>query len=222
MGRLEKFDDFTQSEKAQFQRVCRKLLKTTFIVREKNEEHRKDCNFIKRNSEILSEYFNIIGYDVIYDINAGVARLINLASAGEDGSIQSNRKKLKLWESVVLSALWLLYEDRMVNGSLTKSVIIQKSELDSQLEKFGARNKIDKGKMTAILDLLEKFNLIEVIGKVGESDCRIKLFTSMQFCLSESEFRKIAETTAQKMDFSKKNTADDSGFSASEEGESDE
>lgn len=222
MGRLEKLDDFTQGEKAQFQRVCRKLLKTTFIVREKSEEHKKDFNFIKKNSEVLSEYFNIIGYDVIYDINAGVARLINLASAGEDGSIQSNRKRLNLWESVVLSALWLLYEDRMVNGSLTKSVIIQKSELDSQLEKFGARNKIDKGKMTAILDLFEKFNLIEVIGKVGETDCRIKLFTSMQFCLSESEFRKLAETTAQKMDFSKKNTADDSGFSVNEEGEGDE
>lgn len=222
MHRLEKLDDFTQSETAQFQRICRKLLKMTFIVREKNEEHRKDFNFIKSNSEIFSEYFNIIGYDVIYDTDAGVARLINLASAGEEGSIQSNRKRLRLWESVVLSALWLLYEEKMINGSLTKAVIIQKSDLDFQLEKFGAKNKVDKGKMISILDLLEDFNLIEIIGKVGESDCQIRLFTSMQFCLSESEFRKIAETTAMKMKFSKKSIDEDTGFSLSEDGESDE
>lgn len=222
MCRLKKLDDFTQSETAQFQRICRKLLKMTFIVREKNEEHRKDFNFIKSSCEIFSEYFNIIGYDVIYDVNAGVARLINLASAGEEGIIQSNRKRLKLWESVVLSALWLLYEEKMVNGSLTKAVIIQKSELDFQLEKLGAKNRIDKGKMTAILGLLEDFNLIEVVGKIGESDCQIRLFTSMQFCLSESEFRKVAETTAQKMNFSKKNTDENNSFSLSEDGESDE
>lgn len=222
MGRLEGLDDFTQNEMAQFQKICRKLLKMTFIVREKNEDHKKDFNFIKSNSEIFSEYFKIIGYDVIYDTDAGVARLINLASAGEEGSIQSNRKRLRLWESVVLSALWLLYEDRIVNGSLTKSVIIQKAELDFQLEKLGAKNKIDKGKMISILDLLEDFNLIEVIGEVGEPDCRIRLLTSMQFCLSESEFRRLAETTALKMRSSKKSTDEDVGFSLGEDGENDE
>ena len=221
MSRLEKLDDFTQSEKAQFQKICRKLLKMTFIVREKNEEHRKDFNFIKNNIEVFSEYFNIIGYDVIYDTDAGVARLINLASAGEDGSIQSNRKKLRLWESIVLSALWLLYEDRMVNGSLTKSVIIQKEELDFQLEKLGAKNKVDKRKMTDILKLLEDFNLIEIIGEVGELDCQIRLLTSMQFCLSDSEFRNLAEATALKMRNSKKNT-DDVGLSINGDDDSDE
>ena len=221
MSRLEKLDDFTQSEKTQFQKICRKLLKMTFIVREKNEDHRKDFNFIKNNSEVFSEYFNIIGYDVIYDTDAGVARLINLASAGEGGGIQSNRKTFKLWESVVLSALWLLYEDRMVNGSLTKSVIIQKEELDFQLEKFGVKNKVDKGKMENILKLLEKFNLIEIIGVVGELDCQIRLLTSMQFCLSESEFRHLAEATAFKMKNSKKNT-DDVGFSINGDDDSNE
>lgn len=67
----------------------------------------------------------------------------------------------------MLSALWLLYEDRIINGSLTRSVIIQKAELDFQLEKLGAKNIVDKGKMISILDLLEDFNLIEILGEVG-------------------------------------------------------
>lgn len=43
----------------------------------------------------------------------------------------------------------------------------------------------------------------------------------MQFCLSESEFRRLAETTALKMRFSKKNT-DDTGYSVGKDDQNDE
>ena len=155
MSRLERLDDFTSTEAASFQKICRKLLKMTFIVREKNDEHRKDFNFIKNNQQTFSEYFRIIGYDVMCDSEVGVAQLVNLASAGEDGNIQSNRKRLRLAESIVLAALWLKYEELIVSRSLTKAVIINKSELDFQLEKVGAKNKIDKRTMTDILKLFE-------------------------------------------------------------------
>ena len=60
MSRLERLDDFTSTEAASFQKICRKLLKMTFIVREKNDEHRRDFNFIKNNQQTFSEYFRII------------------------------------------------------------------------------------------------------------------------------------------------------------------
>lgn len=221
MGRLEKLDDFTSTETASFQKICRKLLKMTFIVREKNDEHRRDFNFIKNNHQTFSEYFKIIGYDVMCDSETGVAKLVNLASAGEDGSIQSNRKRLRLAESIVLAALWLKYEELIVSGSLTKAVIINKSELDFQLEKVGAKNKIDKRTMTDILKLFEAYNLIEVIGTVGEPDCRIRMFTSMQFSLSESQFKQLAESTAKRMT-EKSRGADSEGYGVGEDGEEDE
>ncbi|MCR5166245.1 MAG: DUF4194 domain-containing protein [Oscillospiraceae bacterium] len=218
MSRLAQLDDLTSSETASFQKICRKLLKMTFIVREKNEEHRKDFNFIKKYQPVFSEYFRIIGYDVMCDPESGVAQLVNLASAGEDGSIQSNRKKLRLSESIVLAALWLKYEEAMVNGSLTRSIIISKAELDYQLEKVGAKNKIDKTSMREILKLFESYNLIEVIGEVGEPDCQIRLYTSMQFSLSESQFRDLAETTAQRMREKSRNAPQD-GYSVDEDGQ---
>ena len=221
MSRLERLDDFTSTETASFQKICRKLLKMTFIVREKNDEHRRDFNFIKNNQQTFSEYFRIIGYDVMCDSETGVAQLVNLASAGEDGSIQSNRKRLRLAESIVLAALWLKYEELIVSGSLTKAVIINKSELDFQLEKVGAKNKIDKRTMTDILKLFEAYNLIEVIGTVGEPDCRIRMFTSMQFSLSESQFKQLAESTAKRMTEKSRN-ADSDGYGIGEEGEEDE
>ena len=222
MERLSQLDNMTQSDIAQFQRVCRKLLKMTFIVREKNEEHRKDYNFIKNNSKLFTEYLNIIGYDVKYDIDSGVARLINLASAGEEGSIQSNRKRLKLYDSIVLSALWLIYEERMIKGDLKKSIIIQKADLDNQLERLGAKNRIDKGKMKAILEMFRDYNLLEIIGEIGEPDCELKLYSSMQFCLSEQAFKHLAESTAAKIRITPKISDDESGFVLDEEGEANE
>ena len=221
MSRLVQLDDFTSTEVASFQKICRKLLKMTFIVREKNDEHRKDFNFIKKNLSVFSEYFRIIGYDVMCDPESGVAQLVNLASAGEDGSIQSNRKRLKLSESIVLAALWLKYEESMINGSLTRAIIISKSDLDYQLEKVGAKNKIDKTTMKEILKLFESYKLIEVIVEVGEPDCKIRLYTSMQFSLSESQFRDLAETTAQRM-LEKGRSAAQDGYSLGEDGEEDE
>ena len=222
MERLSQLDNMTQSDIAQFQRVCRKLLKMTFIVREKNEEHRKDYNFIKNNSKLFTEYLNIIGYDVKYDIDSGVARLINLASAGEEGSIQSNRKRLKLYDSIVLSALWLIYEERMIKGDLKKSIIIQKADLDNQLERLGAKNRIDKGKMKAILEMFRDYNLLEIIGEIGEPDCELKLYSSMQFCLSKQAFKQLAESTAAKIRITPKISDDESGFVLDEEGEANE
>lgn len=222
MNKMDLFENLTQTEIACFQRICRKLLKSTFIVKEKNEEHRKDYVFVKNHTDVFSEYFKMIGYDVICDTNSCVVRLINLASAGEEGRIQSNRKRFKLAESIVLCALWLKYEEMLVNGGLTQAVIIQKSDLDFQLEKMGAKNKIDKKVMIGILDQLEAFNLIEVIGQVGEPDCRIRLYTSMQFCLSEQSFKQMAETSAENMQL--KNDADVkvTGINYSEDGEEDE
>ena len=221
MGRLEQLDELTASETSSFQKICRKLLKMTFIVREKNDEHRRDFNFIKKYHQTFSEYFRLIGYDIMCDIETGVAQLVNLASSGEDGSIQSNRKRLRLSESIVLAALWLKYEELIVNGSLTKAVVINKSELDFQLEKVGAKNKIDKRQMTEILKLFETYNLIEVIGEVGEPDCRIRMFTSMQFSLSDSQFRQLAESTAKRMNETVRG-ADAEGYGVKEDGEEDE
>lgn len=216
------FDNLTQAEIAYFQRICRKLLKTTFIVKEKNEEQRKDFVFVKHYTEKFSNYFQMIGYDVICDTDSGVVRLINLASAGEEGRIQSNRKRFKLAESIVLCALWLKYEEMLVNGGLTQAVVIQKSDLDFQLEKMGAKNKIDKKVMIGVLDQLEAFNLIEVIGQVGEPDCRIRLYTSMQFCLSEQAFKQMVENAAENMQIKNDVDVNVTGYNYSEDGEDDE
>ena len=53
--------------------------------------------------------------------------------------------------------------------------------------------------MYNILNLFSKYNLIEVNGKIGDPDCMIRLYASLQFALDSEEFRKFAEVTEKRM-----------------------
>ena len=53
--------------------------------------------------------------------------------------------------------------------------------------------------MTGILTLFSRFNLIEVNGKIGEKDCLVRLYPSLQFALESEEFGRFAELTRRRM-----------------------
>ena len=67
-------EEYTSSERETFQRACRRLLKQTFIVRDRNEESRKLYFFISKNPAPLSEYFQLIGFDIVVDRHNGHCR----------------------------------------------------------------------------------------------------------------------------------------------------
>jgi len=193
------WDAYTASERDLFQRTCRKLLKTTFIVRDKNEESRKAYFFVAKLPEPFSLYLGFIGFDVLVDRDNGVIMLRNCADAGEYGRLQANRLALRKYQSVVLCCLWTMYADRIKAGSLAQNITVALTELNFELEKFGARDLIDKKPLAESLALFEKFNLVEVNGKVGEDDCRIRLWPSLMFALDSEEFRRFVETAGKRM-----------------------
>lgn len=199
MGIEEYWEDYTSSEKDLFQRSCRRLLKTTFIVRDKDEENKKAYYFISKRPEPFSIYFGYIGFDIVVDRENGVVMLRNCGEAGESGRLQSNRLPLKKVESVVLCCLWTLYADRMRSGSLSAAILISVTELQFELEKYGVRDQIDKSTMERILILFSRFNLVDVIGKIGDADCLIRLYASLQFALDSEEFQRFADATQKRM-----------------------
>lgn len=89
------WSDYTSAEKDLFQKSCRRLLKSTFIVRDKDEENKKAYYFISKKPEPFSIYFGYIGFDILIDRDNGVIMLKNCADMGENGKIQSNRRALK-------------------------------------------------------------------------------------------------------------------------------
>ncbi len=196
----EYWSDYTSAEKDLFQKSCRRLLKSTFIVRDKDDENKKSYYFISKKPEPFSAYFAYIGFDIIVDRNNGVIMLRNCADLGESGKIQSNRIGLKKIESVVLCCLWTLYADRIRSGSLSQSILISVMDLNFEMEKYGVKELIDNKKlMTDILGVFTKFNLLDVRGKIGEEDCMIRLYPSLQFALDAEEFSRFVETTQKRM-----------------------
>lgn len=193
------WEDLTSSEKDMFQRSCRRLLKQTFIVRDKDEENKKLYYFASKRPEIFTRYFSYIGFDIVLDRENGVIMLRNCADFGENGKIQANRLGLKKAESMVLCCLWTLYADRLRSGSLAQTIVVSMTDLRFALEKYGMKEPLDKTTMANILSLLSKYNLIEVNGKIGEVDCLIRLYASLQFALDTEEFKKFVEATEKRM-----------------------
>ena len=210
MGFEADWEMFTSGEKEVFQRVCRKLLKSTFIVKEKDDDSKKLYTFVAKNEETISSYFSHIGFDVIVDRDNGVAMLVNSGEHSDSGKIQANRLRLRKADTVVLCCLWNIYLDRIRRGSLSKGIVITILDLRQELEKFGFREDFDgKTLMTDILNLFSRYNLVEVSGKIGELDCSIRIFPSIQFALDSIEFQNYVEEISKKILAAKSSSDED-------------
>lgn len=196
MNFIDRYSELISQDKDRFARICRKLLATTFIVKDKDEQSRSDFFFVRSASrlEMFNEYFQFIGYCVKVDETAGVVMLANSGS----GSIKSNRVQFRLYESVILCSLWLLYEAKMTSDGL-RAIMVTKAELNLEIERLGYADKIDKNAMQAALKKLSAFNLIDVIGEITEPDCAVRLYPSLRFCMEAGEFRAFVEQAAPKM-----------------------
>ncbi len=219
------FDEFwkdcTSSEKDLFQKSCRRLLKSTFIVRDKDEENKKAYHFIAKHPEPFSLYFGYIGFDVVVDRDNGVIMLSNCADMAESGRLQSNRMALKKMESIVLCCLWTLYADRIRSGSLSQAIFISVVDLNFELEKYEVKELIDNKKLiTDILTLFSRFNLVDIKGKIGDADCMIRLYPSLAFALNAEEFTRFAEVTRKRM--LEKGGEDEQDFEELSDGEDEE
>ena len=195
----EYLEQFTATERETFQRVCRRLLKQTFIVRDKNEESRKNYLFVSKNYDPVSLYFRLIGFDIILDRGNGVVMLRNYAEESGIGRIQSNRLQLKKDESIVLCCLWTLYVDRLKEGNLTRPILITVADLRFALEKYGIKDEIDKTRLRDMLKIFIRYQLVDVKGEVGDPDCLIRLYPSLEFALDTEEFRHLVQTASGRM-----------------------
>lgn len=195
----EIWNDYTSSEKDMFQKSVRRLLKQTFIVRDRDDDSKKTYYFVSKRSEPFSAYLGFIGYDIAVDRENGVVMLKNCRDLGENGKLQINHVTLRKMESLVLCCLWTLYADRVRRGSLSKNIEISITDLRFELEKYGIRDQIEKGGFASILALFSRYQLLQVIGKLGEEDCRICLYPSMQFVLDSQEFKQFVENVNHRM-----------------------
>ena len=53
--------------------------------------------------------------------------------------------------------------------------------------------------MSAILTIFSSYNLLDLEGKVGDPDCQIWLYPSLQFALNTDEIRRFVENADRRM-----------------------
>lgn len=200
---------FTSQEKLLFQRVCRTLLKKTFIVRDKDEDNRRMYFFASKYSDFFTKYFSYMGFDIAVSKDAGVVMLQNYTGAGESAKLTVNKYLFKKTETIVLCCLWSLYSEKIRSGSLAKQITVSIADVNIELDKYDFRDTIDKGRWSEILGLFSKFNLIAAKGEIGSNDFCIVLFPSLQFALDEKEFAEFVKNTEAKFKNSQTNFEND-------------
>ena len=133
MNIVEAWGSFTSSDKQMFQNCCRKLLKKTFLVRDKQED-KKHYFFVVNRIDVFLDYFAYMGFEVKCEKDNGVIMLDSRTTIGDKEKLQSNRYRFSKEETIVLCCLWLIYVSRIKEGTLSTVVVISVSDLIYELE----------------------------------------------------------------------------------------
>lgn len=196
MGFAQDYEELVMTEKAMFEKACRVLLKQTFIVCDRNEESRRMYFFVRKHQEMISDYFQYTGFEVVVDQDNKVAMLRNNKSDG----VQVNRYRFRKYDSIVLCCLWTIYVDQIREGNLARPILITVFDLRQTMEKYGIKEDMEgKGLLRDALELFSKFQLIQINGELGSPDCQIRLFASLQFALDTEEFKRFVPEAEARM-----------------------
>ena len=196
MNIIETWDDFTSSDKIMFQNCCRKIMRRTFLVRDKQED-RKQYFFVVNNIDTFLNYFSFMGFEVKCDKDSGIVMLDNRAAIGDKDKLQSNRYRFTKEETIVLCCLWLLYVSRIKEGTLSSVIVIGVSDLIYELEKHDARDLVNKTALGNIFKVFKNYSLIDIEGNIGDMDCKLILYPSLQFVLDVNEFERFVKEVVE-------------------------
>lgn len=182
----EKYKNLSTSQKEDFKRIANRLLSIGFLTKRK-EDNKKDYYFIENHREMFSNYFNIAGWELEVDETFGAIHLVNTSNM--------NRHQFKLYESIILLIIRLIYYEKMQELSLAENVVITLDEIHQRFAALKLRNKpIDKTTLKSAIRLFKKFNLIEPLDSdLGLGDTRIIIYPTILLALKVEDIRKIYE-----------------------------
>lgn len=105
---MELLDGMLQKDKDEFKRICNRLLSYCFICKG-NQSSRSDYYFVLKYRDKFQEFLDLLGYRLEINEEYGVVQLTNPQNY--------NRRNLKLYESIILLILRILYDEKRAVGS---------------------------------------------------------------------------------------------------------
>lgn len=169
---MDFLEGMLQKDKDEFSRVCNRLLSSCFLCKA-NVSNRADYYFVLRHKEKFDEYFRVSGYRLEINEDYGVVQLTNPHNY--------NRLHLKLYESIILLILRILYDEKKRELSISDEVIVTAGDIHDKFISLRIRDKvIDKTVFRNTVSTLRRFNLLETLDKdLSDEDARIIIFDSI-------------------------------------------
>ena len=106
-----------------------------------------------------------------------------------------NRLNLKLYESVILLILRILYDEKKRELSVSDEVIVNLGDIQDKYLSLQIREKmIDKTTMRNALSMLRRFQIIETLDRdLGNEESRILIYDSILMAVRIDDIRKAYE-----------------------------
>lgn len=175
-----------QKDKDEFQRICNRLLSHCFLCKG-NVTNKSDYYFVLKFRNQFQEYLGVLGYRLEINEEYGVIQLTNPKNY--------NRVNLKLFESIILIILRVLYDEKKRELSMSNEVIVNLGDIQDKFLSLNIREKmIDKTTMRNILNLFRRFQIIETLDKdLTNEESRVLIFDSILLAVRVEDIKQAYE-----------------------------
>lgn len=171
-----------------FKRCVRKLLESTFILREKDE---KFYQFVSResNRQDISEYLKMIGFDLLIDDKTGVCMLVaSEEDADTTGLKRANVVTFTPLQYHLLLVLWKVY---LENLGYQEGNFVTKGDLIDKIRSYEVT--VTRSELNQAFRRFKKYSLIDFDDDEDGEEMKIRLYPSLQFGWDLPQFKTVAQ-----------------------------
>lgn len=183
---MELLNGVLQRDIEEFKRVCNKLMSICFLCKS-GIVNRSDYYFAIKYRKEITEYMEVLGYRLEVNEEYGVVQLTN--------SQNYNRLNLKLYESIILLILRILFDEKKREISLSDEVIINLGDIQDKFMSLKIRDKmIDKTTMRNALNVFRRFQLIETLDRdLSNEESRVLIYDSILMAVRVEDIKQTYE-----------------------------
>lgn len=183
---MDLLKNMLQKDKDEFKRICNRLLSQCFLCKG-NAANKPDYYFVLKYRTEFQEYLSVLGYRLEISEEFGVLQLTNPQNY--------NRLNLKLYESIILLILRILYDEKKRELSVSDEAIVNLGDIQDRFLSLQIREKmIDKTTMRNALNLLRRFQLIETLDKdLSNEESRVLIYDSIMMAVRVEDIRQAYE-----------------------------
>lgn len=183
---VELLEGMLQKDKDEFKRICNRLLANCFLCKG-NVTSKSDYYFVLKYREKYREYLDVLGYRLEINEEYGVIQLTNAQNY--------NRLNLKLFESIILLILRILFDEKKRELSVSDEVIVNLGDIQDKFLSLQIRDKmIDKTTMRNKLHLFRRFQLVELLDRdLANEESRVLIYDSILMAVRVEDIKQAYE-----------------------------